>query len=314
MELSEEQLQLFERDGFLVIPDFFSPHTVSILRNKIAKILHESDLFESRTVFTTKEQDRATDEYFLSSGDKIRFFWEADAWSEDGKSLKQSPELSINKIGHNLHDLDSDFTDVSYDSRLGTYCRQLGQLVPLVVQSMYIFKQPRIGGEVGGMILLSLSSSPKPNRANIIPSAHQDGAFLYTEPQTCIGFWWALDNCTTKNGCLWAVPGSHKLGVCRRFRRKDAPGQGTEFCPAVSSPGEGWDLSNAVPVEVAAGTLVILHSAVVHYSEENKSDVARHAYSIHVVDGREGVIYPADNWLQRPAGMPFKEISKFTES
>jgi hypothetical protein len=38
----------------------------------------------------------------------------------------------------------------------------------------------------------------------------QDGTFLYTAPQSCLGFWWALEDCTTVNGCLWGVPGSHK--------------------------------------------------------------------------------------------------------
>ena len=64
---------------------------------------------------------------------------------------------------------------------------------------MYIFKQAFVGGEV---------------------CPHQDGAFLYTEPQTCIGFWWPLDDCVKENGCLWAVPGSHNEGVKRRFKRR----------------------------------------------------------------------------------------------
>ena len=49
-------------------------------------------------------------------------------------------------------------------------------------------QQPGIGGEVG---------------------PHQDGTFLYTKPQSCVGFWWALEDCTVNNGCLWAVPNSH---------------------------------------------------------------------------------------------------------
>ena len=57
------------------------------------------------------------------------------------------------------------------------------------VQSMYIFKQPGIGGKVG---------------------AHQDGTFLYTKPQSVVGMWYALEDCSKTNGCLWAVPGSHK--------------------------------------------------------------------------------------------------------
>ena len=51
------------------------------------------------------------------------------------------------------------------------------------------FQQPGIGGEV-------------------VP--HQDNSFLYTEPTTCTGLWLALEDATLINGCLWAIPGSHK--------------------------------------------------------------------------------------------------------
>ena len=74
--------------------------------------------------------------------------------------------------------------------------------------------------------------------------AHQDGAFLYTEPQSVIGFWWALDDCTKQNGCLWVVPGSHKLGVHRRFLRVDPhdASKGVEFSPKEPVL---WDINNA---------------------------------------------------------------------
>ena len=157
---------------------------------------------------------------------------------------------------------------------------------------------------------------------------HQDGAFLYTEPQSCLGFWWPLDDCTLENGCLYAVPGSHKLGVHRRLRRKDAPEEGTgvnfetkngkkllpvkfnsEFFP-LEAPNWDEELKSAVPLQTKKGTLVILHNALIHYSNENNHPTdARHAYSIHVVDGREGVTYPEDNWLQRPKEYPFQEIT-----
>ena len=237
--LSLKQISSFERDGYLVLPSFLpttstqssstctSYTSVEDLRNQIASIVANFDFDENSEVFTTKEQSRAAGDYFLTSGDKIRFFWEEKAWVDDEntghKKLINPPELSINKVGHNLHDLDEKFKNISYDRRIGSICMDLGMKVPKCVQSMYIFKQPFIGGEVG---------------------AHQDGAFLYTEPQSVIGFWWALDDCTKKNGCLWAVPGSHKLGVTRRFRRvnPEDPSQGVEFYP--KEPVE-WDLSNA---------------------------------------------------------------------
>ena len=71
---------------------------------------------------------------------------------------------------------------------------------------MYIFKQPSIGGEV---------------------TCHQDSTFLYTDPMSCVGFWFALEDATLENGCLWAEPGGHRGPLRKLFRR--APGGGTEF-------------------------------------------------------------------------------------
>jgi hypothetical protein len=43
------------------------------------------------------------------------------------------------------------------------------------------------------------------------------------------------------------LPGSHALGVKRRFRRR-ASGEGTEFEPPEA---EEWDLTGSVPLEVS---------------------------------------------------------------
>ena len=75
----------------------------------------------------------------------------------------------------------------------------LGLADALVLQSMYIFKQPGIGGEVG---------------------CHQDATFLYTDPMTVTGFWFAIEDATLENGCLWAAPGGHRHGGLRQvFKR-----------------------------------------------------------------------------------------------
>jgi phytanoyl-CoA hydroxylase len=125
---------------------------------------------------------------------------------------------------------------------------------------------------------------------------HVDGTFLYTRPQTVVGFWWPLEDCTTSNGCLWAVPGSHSRPVMRRFKR-NAAGDGTEFEPPEE---ESFDVEGAVPLLTPAGSLVLLHHALVHFSHANTSELSRYAYSIHVVDGTAE--WPRDNWLQRSHG------------
>ena len=83
-----------------------------------------------------------------------------------------------------------------------------------------------------------------------------------------------------------------------------APTAAEELAAEFLPPEEGvpFDCAGAVPLEIAAGSLVLLHAALVHFSEANLSDQGRHAYSIHVVEGAEGTTYLGDNWLQRPEG------------
>ena len=50
-------------------------------------------------------------------------------------------------------------------------------------------------------------------------------------------------------------------------------------------------------VEVKKGSLVLLHGRLPHYSCENKSPNSRHAYTLHVIDGKTK--YLDYNWLQR---------------
>jgi len=52
-----------------------------------------------QTRFTTGDDDHVGDDYFLTSGDKIRFFLEKDAFDQDGK-LTRPKDKAVNKIGH----------------------------------------------------------------------------------------------------------------------------------------------------------------------------------------------------------------------
>lgn len=64
----------------------------------------------------------------------------------DGTLLVE-PHLSLNKIGHALHDKNEVFRKVTFDEKFKEVCFQLGYKDPAVVQSMYIFKNPGLGGE-----------------------------------------------------------------------------------------------------------------------------------------------------------------------
>ena len=57
-------------------------------------------------------------------------------------------------------------------------------------------------------------------------------------------------------------------------------------------------------MEVSAGTLVVFHGLLPHYSAPNRSPVSRHAYTLHATDAAS--VYSSKNWLQRTADLPVR--------
>lgn len=277
MALTSKQLVQYQRDGFMVLRNFVSHVSCDRLRARAGELVEGFEPGTMNSIFSTQQQSRLTDDYFLESGDKIRFFFEEDAFLTDG-TLKQSKEKSINKIGHALHDLDPVFNEFSRTPQLRELVSNLEIVRPLLLQSMYIFKQPKIGGEV---------------------TCHQDSTFLYTEPQDIAGLWFALEDATLENGCLWAIPGGHQLGLKSRWVRNEVGGM--EFDVFDSSPFREDEL---VPLGVEKGSLIVLNGLLPHKSLANRSEKSRHAYTLHVISS--GSHYPADNWLQRSPDMPLR--------
>src|SRR6266404_360242 len=277
MTLNPDQITTYDRDGFLMRENFVDQGACDSLRARAEELVRDFDPAGVVSIFSTHEQTRTSDDYFRDSGDRIRFFFEENAFLPDGR-LRQSKERSINKIGHALHDLDPAFDKFSRTPEIKQLVTDLDIAEPLLLQSMYIFKQPRIGGEV---------------------TCHQDATFLFTEPLRMVGLWFALEDATIENGCLWAIPGGHKLGLKSRFIR--AEGGGTRFRVFDDTP---WPEERLQPLEVKKGTLIVLHPLLPHLSRENRSSRSRHAYTLHIIDASAS--YPAENWLQRSAEMPLR--------
>ncbi len=267
----------FDRDGVIILHDFVPVSECRRLQQRALELVDEFDANSVRSIFSVTQQTQLNDDYFNESGDKIRFFFEYDAFDETG-SLRQPKEDSLNKMGHAMHDLDPVFDEFSRTPSLAAAVESLGYRDPGILQSMYIFKPARIGGEV---------------------TCHQDSTFLYTEPESCIGFWFALEDATLENGCMHFIPGAHKMPLKQRNYRRD---DGSFTIDTLDNTP--WPEEQKVPAEARAGSLVIFAGRAPHMSGPNRSGKSRHAYTLHVID--KHCHYPANNWLQRGPDMPLR--------
>lgn len=262
-----------------------------------------------------QEKAQGSSDYFLDSAEHIHFFLEKGAAGEDGKLKATVPKAkALNKVGHGLHVKDSVFREYSFSSKISDLVSELGWRDPVLPQSMYIFKQPEIGGEV---------------------TSHQDSSFLYTQPRpSCLGLWLALDAATLDNGCLWARPGSHTEPVRRLFKRNPAYFEGGD----TSAPQmifedldkggkawewegkmpEGWDAPDYAglkdrgfePLVCEVGDLVVIHGQIDHLSLPNTSGKPRETFQLHLVEGpAQGITWSDSNWLQYPSKRPFPSLA-----
>ena len=110
--------------------------------------------------------------------------------------------------------------------------------------------------------MLFVKSSGKPGQA-----WHQDEDFIPTRDRSLVGAWIALDDATTENGCLWVIPGSHRPGVLWALREQDDP----RFDCVDEAHGFPYSDEDAVPVEVASGSVVFFNGYLLHRSLPNSA-------------------------------------------
>lgn len=323
-----DQCRYFDRFGFLHLRGFAPPAEVQDMKDQMEALMEDWDPAEKTMAFSTDEHEaRGSDDYFLESASRVHFFAEPTALNEDDGSLKEEFKESnskklraINKAGHAMHIIPGAFSDYTCSKNVKSLVSDLGWKDPVVPQSMYICKNPMIGGVV---------------------NSHQDSTFLFTEPrQSCLGLWLALDDATLENGCLWVRPKSHKETVRRQFKR-NVEHFTQEAIDEVTNVGVG-DLSKPkmiietfrddtawegklpenseppcqglldagfVPVECKAGDLLAFPGELDHLSLANFSNKQRHTFQLHLVEGPgEGVSWSKSNWLQYPKGKEFISI------
>lgn len=287
--LSPTQIESWHQDGFLVLPGFKPADELAAVCRRAHEIVAAFEPGANSSRFSTRDRSKLADAALLASAEQVHCFFEEEALDDAGR-LRVPKALSINKIGHALHDRDPVFEAFSHGPALAALAADLGLAQPQVWQSQVIFKQPHIGGEVGW---------------------HQDASFFVTTPQTVTTFWFALEDATLDNGCLWVQPGGHRGpgSVLREQYVCERPADGSAPRLVMRAlDGTPWPTTaEARPLPVAAGTLVVFPGLLPHCSPPNRSPKSRLAYTLHVTDG--SAAYAAENWLQRSAALPVRGLA-----
>ena len=223
--LTDEQLERFQHDGYLVIENFLSPEEVARTKAGIGRVSDEvADLDGDRQGFNFERQnDAAMHEDVAIRKGVLRKIQGAVFYVPEVQDV-----FTSDKMLDCMEDLMGDhknYQGIFYHS------------------SKVMFKPP------GGVA--------KP--------WHQDAAYWRQFDPNQITVWIAIDDAKEENGCVWAIPGSHKAGHIPHVKRE------------LQVEDSQIDLSKARPVPVPAGGLLIFHSLVLHKSEKNESDQTRWA-------------------------------------
>ncbi|GAB6031487.1 Phytanoyl-CoA dioxygenase domain-containing protein 1 [Chamberlinius hualienensis] len=286
--LNSSEVENFRKDGYVVIRKFLTLEEIDALKNEYMRLVEKVDPITEKSIFASSSNGNSQtsyqgDDYFITSGDKIRYFFESKAFDEDG-NLKYEKWHCINKIGHALHFLNPTFKKITFSNKVKDVVKSLNMSDPVIIHSMYISKPPFIGSEV-------------------VP--HQDATYLYCEPhEKLIGLWIALEDTDTENGCLWFIPESHKDPVSRRMIRVVENDQ-VKLQYVGRNPE--YDRKLFIPVPVKKGDLIVIHGKVVHKSEDNLSKRPRPIYTFHVMDKNEAY-FSESNWIQESDAFKFPSL------
>ncbi len=243
----------------MLTPDqvqFFHDHGYLILR----RIIPQPDLDALRTVIDRLQSDalaRLRQPGYLDAAKKLSPDWIEHP--EDHYVYRQKPAG-----GYTFHRIERGFTKDPLLRQFAMTPTLLAAASQLIGRPFWpragnvVVKLPHEGAAVRwhqDIPYLYWSSGGHPGRGR--PTTHPIPNFttdIYLEPSSAA------------NGCVYALPGSHRNGTVDVDR-------------LVAQ--HGFLLPGAVPLEVAPGDVMFHHVAVVHGSPENKSPLLRRTFYIH---------------------------------
>ena len=211
--------QRFERDGYLVLPGFVPKAECAGLRARMAELVVGFEPGGVGSIFSTTGEQHAQDRYFLEFGRPDPVLLRGGGVRRRPARLRQSKERSINKVGHALHDLDPVFDRVLAPAGAGR-----GWSASWASPSRCCSSRCTSSSSRGS----AARSSATRTRPSSTPSR-----------RACIGLWFALEDATLENGCLYARAGRPSRAAAQRASAARACGTETVVLDPTPLPSDG---------------------------------------------------------------------------
>ena len=110
----------------------------------------------------------------------------------------------------------------------------------------------------------------KPKKAENAVPWHQDYMYMTEDPEKVVA-WLAVDDVSQDNGCMYAIPGSHTKGPLSFYQEKGET-------HAKRTDTQHIDESQAVPLIMKAGDLLLFNQFLLHSSRKVPGTINRRAY------------------------------------
>ena len=280
--LSIDQIASYHRDGFLAIEDFVTPDACRALRQRADEIVDTFVPSAERTVFTTDEQERTSNREFLDSGSGIWCFFEEEAFGARRRAgAGQGAEHQQDRPRHARPRPGVRVVQLHAAARRGRRRhrprRPAGAAEHVHLQAAVHRRRGRL--PPGRAVPLH-----RPDHRHRLLVRHRG---RHARQRLPVG----------RSPAVTAA----RCAACTNASTPTIPTAATGPPASSSSTTRRCPIrpNGLVPIVAPAGTMVILHGLLPHWSDVNRSPASRHAYSLHCIS--EAADYPAWNWLQRPA-------------
>jgi phytanoyl-CoA hydroxylase len=250
--LSAEHLARYAEDGYLAFNSFLSPAEVDAfnagLHEMVGSLVARVRSGELQPKRGGWEGMKNYSGWAIDEKDGLGILLEPEVELDFRTATVEQVENSFRKLssttkGHPL------FKGMSEDPRLIGMLEALLGPKPIYYGDMALCKPARIGTD-------------KP--------WHQDSAYFPYEPfGHGVGVWIALDDAELENGCMQVLRGAHKMGPKKHVHLTDCTIQ----------PGR-VDVSEATPIEMRAGGIMLFSPLLPHFTPPNRSDKRRRAFQL----------------------------------